>query len=104
MSEPHLFLFLAAAMFAVGAMGLAMRRNPLVMFMALELMLNAGNLAFLTFTRYPVVPTSPGHGPAMVFVVMTVAAAEAVVGLAIIITIFRRRHDVDVDDLRSLRG
>lgn len=102
--QPHFFLGLAAIMFALGAMGLTMRRNPLVMFMAIELMLNAGNLAFVTFTRFPVSLAPSGAGPAMVFVVMTVAAAEAVVGLAIIITIFRRRHDVDVDDLTSLRG
>lgn len=105
MSEtPHLFLALAAALFAIGTMGLTMRRNPLVMFMSIELMLNAANLAFVTFTRFPVVTASPREGPAMVFVVMTVAAAEAVVGLAIIITIFRRRRDVDVDDLATLRG
>lgn len=105
MSEsPHFFLVLASILFALGTMGLTMRRNPLVMFMSIELMLNAANLVFVTFTRYPVVPGTPGEGPAMVFVVMTVAAAEAVVGLAIIITIFRRRHDVDVDDLASLRG
>ena len=106
MSEsPHFFLVLAAVMFAVGTLGLTMRRNPLVMFMAIELMLNAANLAFLTFTRFPVNPAAAaGDGPAMVFVVMTVAAAEAVVGLAIIISIFRRRRDVDVDDLASLRG
>lgn len=102
--QPHFFLVLASVMFAVGTLGLTMRRNPLTMFMSIELMLNAANLGFLTFTRFPVNPAAAGDGPAMVFVVMTVAAAEAVVGLAIIISIFRRRRDVDVDDLASLRG
>lgn len=79
-----------------------------MMFMSIELMLNAANLAFMTFSRFPpphrVSMGSSADGPAFTFVVMTIAAAEAVVGLAIIITIFRNRRSVDVDDLTSLKG
>jgi NADH-quinone oxidoreductase subunit K len=104
--SPHFYLGLSALLLTIGAVGMTVRRNPLVMFMSIELMLNAANLAFVTFNRFPVAtPTPTGQdGQAFVFVVMTVAAAEAVVGLAIIIAIFRRRRDVDVDDLASLRG
>ena len=84
------------------------RRNPLVMFMCIELMLNGANLAFMTFSRFA---KEFGHahggasdGPVFIFVVMTIAAAEAVVGLGIIITIFRNRKIVDVDALTSLKG
>ncbi len=102
------FLFLSAVLFGLGATGVAVRRNPLVMFMCIEMMLNAANLALLTFARYPIAePRTAGgplDGPVFVFVVMFVAAAEAVVGLAIIITIFRSRQNVDVDDLSAMKG
>lgn len=102
--QPAFFLALACALFAVGACGVVLRRNPLVMFMGIELMLNAANLALVTFARHPLVPGATQDGQAFVFVVMIVAAAEAVVGLAILIQIFRRRHRVDVDELAALGG
>ena len=107
-NTPEFFLVISALIFCLGLIGLIIRRNPLVMFMSIELMLNAANLAFMTFSRFPspnrVSMGSPADGPAFTFVVMTIAAAEAVVGLAIIITIFRNRHTVDVDALTSLKG
>ena len=120
MTEPHLTLILSAILFSVGAFGVAIRRNPLIMFMCIELMLNAANLAFATFGRYsPFVPPvaengsqlldpsrlgSANDGAIFVFLVMTIAAAEAVVGLAIIIAIFRTRKQVDADELSELKG
>ena len=107
-SNPEFFLILSAIIFCIGLVGLMIRRNPLVMFMSIELMLNASNLAFMTFGKFA---KEMGHahgsgadGPAFTFVVMTIAAAEAVVGLGIIITIFRNRHTVDVDVLTELKG
>ena len=99
-NDPQVFLVVSAILFGIGLMGLVIRRNPLIMFMSIELMLNASNIAFVTFSKFG--PTS-GHslggaadGPVFAFIVMTIAAAEAVVGLAIIITIFRKRRSVDV--------
>ena len=107
-NSPEVFLVISALIFCLGLIGLIIRRNPLVMFMSIELMLNAATLAFMTFSRFPpanrVSLGSSADGPAFTFVVMTIAAAEAVVGLAIIITIFRNRHSVDVDALTSLKG
>lgn len=94
------YLVLAAAMFVIGAIGFLVRRNPLTMLMAIELMWNAGNLAFAAFARN-VIDTS---GQVFVFVVVTVAAAEAAIALAIVVMIFRRRTDADVDDLSVLKG
>lgn len=120
MTEAHLTLMLSAVLFGLGAAGVAIRRNPLIMFMCIELMLNAANLAFATFARYSpflpeVLPNSadlaqPSNlgaatdGAIFVFLVMTIAAAEAVVGLAIIIAIFRTRKQVDADELSELKG
>lgn len=119
MNEAHLCLMLSAALFATGTAGVAIRRNPLVMFMCIELMLNASNLALVTFSRYsPHIPElhpdtlepvhaalgSAADGPIFAFLVMTIAAAEAVVGLAIIIAIFRSRQQVDADELSALKG
>jgi NADH-quinone oxidoreductase subunit K len=107
-NSPEFFLLLSALVFAIGLIGLIIRRNPLVMFMSIELMLNASNLAFMTFSRFtkntPGLQGGPADGPVFTFVVMTIAAAEAVVGLAIIITIFRNRRTVDVDALADLKG
>ncbi len=107
-SSPDFFLILSAVIFAIGATGLTLRRNPLVMFMSIELMLNAANLAFLTFSRFgefqPQMKGSSADGTVFTFIVITIAAAEAVVGLAIIITIFRKRQLVDVDALSTLKG
>ena len=94
------YLVLAAALFAIGAVGLLVRRNPLVMFMCVELMLNAVNLTFVTFAS----ALDDIGGQAVVFFVMVVAAAEVVVGLAIIVAVLRRRTDANADDLAILRG
>lgn len=107
-NTPEFFLGLSGILFSIGLVGLMIRRNPLVMFMSIELMLNASNLAFMTFGRFSGQQAGlhggPGDGPAFIFIVMTIAAAEAVVGLAIIITIFRNRRTVDVDALTGLKG
>ena len=94
------YLVLGAALFTVGAVGLLVRRNPLVMFMCVELMLNAVNLTFVTFARR----LDDIGGQVVVFFVLVVAAAEVVVGLAIIVSIFRRRTDATADDISLLRG
>lgn len=94
------YLALGAALFAIGAVGLLVRRNVLVMFMCIELMLNAVNLTFITYAR----ELNDIGGQAMVFFVLVVAAAEAVVGLGIIVAIFRRRTGTTADDLHLLKG
>jgi NADH-quinone oxidoreductase subunit K len=91
---------LAAALFAIGATTVMLRRNAIVVFMGVELMLNATNLAFVTFARLHGDVT----GQVLAFFVMVVAAAEVVVGLAIIVTIFRTRRSASVDDVNLLRG
>ena len=97
---PTWYLVLSAVLFSIGAVGVLVRRNPLVMFMCIELMLNAVNLTFVTVGR----AMSDIDGQAIVFFVMVVAAAEVVVGLGIIVSIMRRRSGVNVDDLSELRG
>jgi NADH-quinone oxidoreductase subunit K len=92
-------LALSAALFVIGVMGVLTRRNALILFMCIELMLNAVNLSFVAFSRL-----YGATGQVFVIFVMTVAAAEAAVGLAIVIAIFRHRKSVDLDDLRILRG
>ncbi len=91
---------LPAALFVIGAAGLLVRRNALVMFMAVELMLNAVNLTFVTVGR----AIGDLSGQVTIFFVMVVAAAEVVVGLAIIVAVFRRRATASVDELTELRG
>lgn len=107
-NNPTFYLILSALIFTIGLVGLMLRRNPLIMFMSIELMLNASNLAFMTFSRFPANQShlhgSASDGPVFTFVVMTIAAAEAVVGLAIIITIFRNRNIIDVDVLTEMKG
>jgi NADH-quinone oxidoreductase subunit K len=90
---------LSAAIFAIGVSGVLLRRNILVMFMSIELMLNAVNLAFVTLGRR----MGSMDGQVIVFFVMTVAAAEAAVGLAIIISIFRNRETVNADELNLMK-
>jgi NADH-quinone oxidoreductase subunit K len=90
---------LSAAIFAIGVAGVLLRRNILVMFMSIELMLNAVNLAFVTLARR----MGSMDGQVIVFFVMTVAAAEAAVGLAIIISIFRNRETVNADELNLMK-
>ena len=94
------YLGLAAILFTIGATGLLLRRNVLVMFMCVELMLNAVNLTFVTFARM----FGDINGQALVFFVLVVAAAEVVIGLGIIVSIFRRRADATADDPHILKG
>ena len=93
------YMALAAALFVIGSSGILLRRNALVMFMSVELMLNAVNLTFVAVGRQ----IGDLNGQVAVFFVMVVAAAEVVVGLAIIISVFRRRASASVDDLAVLR-
>lgn len=94
------FVTLSAILFSIGAVGVLIRRNPLIMFMSIELMLNAVNLSFVAFARY----LHSLDGQVMVFLVLAVAAAEVAVGLALIVALFRSRSTVDMDDASSLRG
>jgi len=94
------YLVLAALLFSIGAVGMLIRRNVIVMFMCVELMLNAVNLTFVTFAK----ELDDIGGQVIVFFTLVVAAAEVAVGLAIIVAIFRRRRDATADDLRVLRG
>lgn len=94
------YLVVAALLFAIGAYGLLTRRSALVMFMCLELMLNAVNLTFVTFSR----TLGDIAGQVSVFFVMVVAAAEVTVGLGIVVAVFRRRASTSVDELSELRG
>jgi NADH-quinone oxidoreductase subunit K len=94
------YLVVSAILFTIGAAGVLIRRNPLVIFMSIELMLNAVNLSFITFSRF----LDSVDGEMFVFIVLTVAAAEVVVGLAIIVSIFRTRPNIDVDEMNVLRG
>lgn len=96
---PGYYLILAALMFTVGVIGALVRRNAIVIFMFIELMLNAVNLAFVTFARMHGEIT----GQVLVFFVLVVAAAEVVVGLAIILVIFRQRSSANVDDVNLLK-
>jgi NADH:ubiquinone oxidoreductase subunit K len=94
------YLVLSALIFATGATGVLLRRSPLVILLCLELMLNAGNLALLAFSR------AHGNQDGQVFalIVMVIAACEVVVGLGLIVAAFRRRLPLNVDELRNLRG
>ena len=94
------YLILSAILFAMGALGVLLRRNALIIFMSIELMLNSANLAFVAFARHYDLFT----GQLFVFFVMTVAAAEVAVGLALIVAIFRTKHSIDVDQMSSLKG
>jgi NADH-quinone oxidoreductase subunit K len=94
------YLALGAVLFVIGAGGMLLRRNALVMFMSIELMLNAVNLTFVAIGRH----VGDLNGQVAVFFVMVVAAAEVVVGLAIMIAVFHRRASASVDDLVSLKG
>lgn len=93
------YVVLATALFTIGAVGVLVRRNAIVLFMCIELMLNAANLAFVTFSRI----NGSLDGQVMAFFVMVVAAAEVVVGLAIIMTIFRTRRSANVDEANLLK-
>ena len=94
------YLALSAILFVIGALGVLLRRNTLIIFMSVELMLNAANLAFVAFARvYEAL-----SGQIFVFFVMTVAAAEVAVGLALIVAIFRSKRSIDIDQMNTLKG
>jgi NADH:ubiquinone oxidoreductase subunit K len=94
------YIVLSALLFAVGAAGVLLRRSPLVILLCLELMLNAGNLALVAFSRM----LGNSDGQIFAIVVMVIAACEVVVGLGLIVAIYRRKLPLNVDDLRELRG
>jgi NADH-quinone oxidoreductase subunit K len=94
------YLTVSAVLFAIGALGVLIRRNPLVIFMSIELMLNAVNLSFIAFSKF----LDSADGQIFVFLILTVAAAEVVVGLALIVSIFRTRRTIDVDEMNILQG
>ena len=96
----NFYVILSAILFTMGALGVLIRRNALVIFMSVELMLNAANLALVAFSRLYL----NLNGQIFVFFVMTVAAAEVAVGLALIVTIFKSKHSIDVDQMNSLKG
>jgi NADH-quinone oxidoreductase subunit K len=94
------YLVLSAMLFLIGVMGVLLRRNALIMFMSIELMLNSVNLSFVTFARL----WNAADGHMFVMFILTVAAAEAAVGLAIVIALFRQRDSVDVDEVNLMKG
>jgi NADH-quinone oxidoreductase subunit K len=94
------YIALSAILFTLGAIGVLVRRNAIVIFMSIELMLNSANLAFVAFARM----YNQLSGQIFVFFVMTVAAAEVAVGLALMVAIFRTKHSIDVDQMSSLKG
>jgi NADH-quinone oxidoreductase subunit K len=94
------YLILSAVLFGIGTFGVMVRRNPLVMFMCIELMLNAVNLTFVTLAT----AINDVNGQVVVFFVMVVAAAEVVVGLGIVVAIMRKRNGMTADDLTALKG
>jgi NADH-quinone oxidoreductase subunit K len=95
----NVYIFLSAVLFAIGLIGVLIRRNTLVVFMCLELMLVASTLALVAFSRF----NGTMDGNVFVFFILTVAAAEVAVGLAIIVALFRKRQTVQVDELNSLK-
>lgn len=94
------YIGLSAILFLIGSMGVLIRRNALIIFMSIELMLNAGNLAFVAFASV----ANNLDGQIFVFFIMTVAAAEVAVGLALIVAIFRSKNSIDVDEVNMLKG
>ena len=97
--NPMNYIYLSCILFSLGAAGVLLRRNAIVVFMCIELMLNAANLAFVTFSRM----NGTLDGQIVAFFTMVVAACEVVVGLAIIVTLYRSRRSASVDDARLLR-
>lgn len=100
MVPPSYYLVLSAILFAVGAAGVLIRRNALVLFMSVEMMLNAANLALITYSRV----LEDVEGQVFVLLVMAVAAAEVAVGLAIVVALYRHRVTADVDEHDGLKG
>ncbi len=99
------YLFVSGALFTIGFAGVLLRRNIIIIFMSLELMLNAANLSLVAFSRFRIQPDGlPNyHAQVFVFFIITVAAAEVAVGLAIIVALFRARRTIDVEDITSLK-
>ena len=94
------YIALSAILFTIGSLGVLIRRNAIIIFMSIELMLNSANLLFIAFARaYEAL-----GGQIFVFFVMTVAAAEVAVGLALIVAVFRTKHNIDIDEISSLKG
>jgi NADH-quinone oxidoreductase subunit K len=98
--NPGFFLLLSAMLFATGAVGVLLRRNPLVVFMCIELMLNAGNLALLTFSRVH----RNMEGQVFALIVIAVAASEVVVGLALMVAVYKSGRAMDIDEMSEMRG
>jgi len=94
------YIALSAVLFAIGALGVLLRRNAIVIFMSIELMLNAANLAFVAFARH----FGDLDGQIFVFFVITVAAAEVAVGLALIVAIFRSKQSINIDEINLMKG
>ena len=94
------YIVLSAILFSIGALGVLSRRNPLIIFMSIELMLNAGNLAFVAFSNM----YDSFNGQIFVFFVIAVAAAEVAVGLALIVEIFKTKKNINIDEMNSLKG
>ena len=106
MASLHDFLFISGLLFAIGLAGVIIRRNIIVIFMSLELMLAAASLTLVAFSRFHIQPNGlPDYnGQVFVFFIITVAAAEVAVGLAIIVALYRARQTINVEDLTSMRG
>jgi NADH-quinone oxidoreductase subunit K len=94
------YLGLSAILFTIGALGVLVRRNAIIIFMSVELMLNAANLVFVAYARY----LNSMNGQIIVFFIMAVAAAEVAVGLALIVAIFHTKQSIDVDEISNLKG
>ena len=94
------YLILSALLFTIGVIGVLIRRNAIIIFMCIELMLNAANLAFVAISRN----LGEATGQVFVFFVMTVAAAEVAIGLAIIVSVFKHRQTINVDEVNALKG
>ena len=100
MVSVNYYLALSVILFIIGALGVLIRRNAIIVFMAVELMLNAANLAFVAYARY----WQSMSGQIFVFFIMTVAAAEVAIGLALIVAIFHTKSSIDVDQMSTLKG
>jgi NADH-quinone oxidoreductase subunit K len=109
------YVILSAILFTIGVTGVLIRRNPLIIFMSVELMLNSANLVFVAFARQfqdgavnaageAIINPAAMSGQTIVFFVMAVAAAEVAVGLALIVAIFKSKHSIDVDEVHQLKG
>lgn len=94
------YVALSVILFLIGSMGVLLRRNAIILFMSIEMMLNSANLLFVAFARY----LGDLNGQVLVFFVITVAAAEVAVGLALIVAIFRTKHSINIDEINLMKG